>query len=185
MQTFHVLPNTKALHLRNAVLNWKEDYVGVSPLMFAAKGGCIEAAELLLSNSPRSSCLSFVCVESAPRLRRGRALRDSLWLVGARLCSTLQPGNSVSELAGVGPMFKTQSPPCRVQWSDGSWPKVPESLHMNWSSQLLVATNCLRLRVMNLSFARFRRQRRGLAPLLELYRGSITELRTEACLASR
>ena len=33
--------------------SWQEDYVGAVPLMFAAKGGSIEAAELLVSRLMR------------------------------------------------------------------------------------------------------------------------------------
>ena len=38
-----------------------------------------------------------------PRLWCGRALRDCLWLVSARLRSTIQPGSLVLDVAGVQP----------------------------------------------------------------------------------
>lgn len=100
----------------------EEDYVGVSPLMFAAKGGCIEAAELLLS-------------------------------YGADVHFETPFGWSVlvyAALSNQGPM---------VRW--------------------LVAKGA-RVTPHELELAAFGGYELGLAPLLELYRGSITELRTEA-----
>lgn len=100
----------------------EEDYVGVSPLMFAAKGGCIEAAELLLS-------------------------------YGADVHYETPFGWSVlvyAALSNQGPM---------VRW--------------------LVAKGA-RVTPHELELAAFGGYELGLAPLLELYRGSIAELRTEA-----
>ncbi|CAE7235751.1 unnamed protein product [Symbiodinium microadriaticum] len=100
----------------------EEDYVGVSPLMFAAKGGCIEAAELLLS-------------------------------YGADVHYETAFGWSVlvyAALSNQGPM---------VRW--------------------LVAKGA-RVTPHELELAAFGGYELGLAPLLELYRGSIAELRTEA-----
>ena len=61
--------------------------MGVSPLMFAAKGGCIEAAELLLSGSTMFS--TFVGVGA------GRCCTSSSWAVQLKVFAA---SGSASEL---------------------------------------------------------------------------------------